>query len=160
MGAKKISNTTNSYEKISKIDGSHPLMDLSENIYVKYKVRKRNGAKLRYFNFHLAKEMGLIEDSHEAVMNEELSSSLIDSFALMIINEYDIENNRKFSDVKENEYMATRYLQLQHPCKRGTTSGDGRSIWNGTVKHKGKNLGHFKLWYRGNKTESCNCYTR
>jgi len=29
--------------------------------------------------------------------------------------------------------MATRYLQLQHPDKRGLNSGDGRSIWNGLV---------------------------
>jgi uncharacterized protein YdiU (UPF0061 family) len=33
--------------------------------------------------------------------------------------------------------MATRYLQLQHPDKRGMTSGDGRSIWNGSVTHRG-----------------------
>ena len=94
--------------------------------------------RLGFFNFHLAKQMGLIEKDHDLEMNDALEAQLVDSFALMIINEYDIENNRKFEDVKENEYMATRYLQLQHPCKRGTTSGDGRSIWNGTVKHKGK----------------------
>jgi len=34
--------------------------------------------------------------------------------------------------------MATRYLQMQHPNKRGATSGDGRSIWNGCFK--GKNI--------------------
>ncbi len=33
--------------------------------------------------------------------------------------------------------MATRYLQLQHPGRSGKTSGDGRSIWNGTVTHDG-----------------------
>jgi uncharacterized protein YdiU (UPF0061 family) len=33
--------------------------------------------------------------------------------------------------------MATRYLQLQHPGRRGTTSGDGRSVWNGTITHAG-----------------------
>ncbi len=33
--------------------------------------------------------------------------------------------------------MATRYLQLQHPDRRGRTSGDGRSIWNGTITHRG-----------------------
>src|SRR5438552_4917342 len=30
--------------------------------------------------------------------------------------------------------MATRYLQTQHHNKRGRTSGDGRSIWNGYLK--------------------------
>ena len=33
--------------------------------------------------------------------------------------------------------MATRYLQLQHPGRRGKTSGDGRSVWNGTWRHSG-----------------------
>jgi len=34
-------------------------------------------------------------------------------------------------------YMATRYLQLQHPGRLGMTSGDGRSIWNGRIRHRG-----------------------
>ena len=33
--------------------------------------------------------------------------------------------------------MATRYLQLQHPDKRGKTSGDGRGIWNGEFRGRG-----------------------
>jgi hypothetical protein len=33
--------------------------------------------------------------------------------------------------------MATRYLQLQHPDRRGSTSGDGRSVWNGAITHRG-----------------------
>ena len=33
--------------------------------------------------------------------------------------------------------MATRYLQSQHKDKRGRTSGDGRAIWNGTVRAGG-----------------------
>jgi uncharacterized protein YdiU (UPF0061 family) len=33
--------------------------------------------------------------------------------------------------------MATRYLALQHPGRTGKTSGDGRSIWNGTLSHRG-----------------------
>ncbi|MCA9467220.1 MAG: hypothetical protein KC643_17490, partial [Nitrospira sp.] len=38
---------------------------------------------------------------------------------------------------KPNTYMATRYLQLQHPDKTGRTSGDGRSIWNGQIAYRG-----------------------
>ena len=138
MGVKKITDKFRSYEKINNIDGHHPLMDLSENIYVRYKVRPRKGGKVRFFNFQLAKEMGLISSDHTFEMNTQLESSLLETFALIIINEYDLENKRSFKDAKDNDYMATRYLQLQHPCKRGTTSGDGRSIWNGSVKHKGK----------------------
>jgi uncharacterized protein YdiU (UPF0061 family) len=33
-------------------------------------------------------------------------------------------------------YMATRYLQLQHPGRTGRTSGDGRGVWNGSVTHR------------------------
>jgi uncharacterized protein YdiU (UPF0061 family) len=48
------------------------------------------------------------------------------------------KHNYPKEDIRSKTYMATRYLQLQHPCKKGTTSGDGRSIWNGQVNHKGK----------------------
>ena len=68
-----------------------------------------------------------------------MENKILDTFALQIINEYDIKKKTKYSakDVKQNKYMATRYLQLQHKCKLGTTSGDGRSIWNGHIEHKG-----------------------
>ena len=33
--------------------------------------------------------------------------------------------------------MATRYLQLQHKNKQGSTSGDGRGIWNGYIQSDG-----------------------
>ena len=61
-------------------------------------------------------------------------------FGLIIINEYDQINEIKYpeSEIKDNLYMATRYLQLQHPNKQGKTSGDGRSIWNGYIRNKGK----------------------
>ena len=40
MGVKKLSNKTVAYEKISKIDGDHPLMDLSENILLNTRFEK------------------------------------------------------------------------------------------------------------------------
>ena len=57
----------------------------------------------------------------------------------MIINEYDILHKAPIpkKDVRPHRYMATRYLQLQHPNKQGKTSGDGRGIWNGEFKHRG-----------------------
>jgi uncharacterized protein YdiU (UPF0061 family) len=57
----------------------------------------------------------------------------------VIINEYDQKRGTRFArrDLKPHPYMATRYLQLQHPDRRGRTSGDGRSIWNGTITHRG-----------------------
>ena len=84
--------------------------------------------------------MGLIPKDHEAKLNSELESKIIETFSIQIINEYDQMRNRKFpeSQMKKGTYMATRYLQLQHEDKKGKTSGDGRSIWNGSITHKAK----------------------
>ena len=142
MGNKKtkVSSTQSddSYKGFEKINGKHPLQKLSDDIYVNYKARIRKGGKVFYFNFELAREMGLISKDHPNELNKSLESKLLDTFALIIINEYDIENNIKFpeKEIKKNEFMATRYLQLQHPDNIGKNSGDGRSIWNGSVKGK------------------------
>jgi uncharacterized protein YdiU (UPF0061 family) len=92
-----------------------------------------------FSNFPLAKEMGLIPADHPDTMNERLERKLLETFSLVIINEYDIHHKIKFleRDIKPNRYMATRYLQLQHPHKQGKTSGDGRGIWNGEFKGRG-----------------------
>ena len=84
--------------------------------------------------------MGLIPSNHPNEMDEELENQILDSFSLVIINEYDEEKNKKFKEeeIKPGTYMATRYLQPQHKDKLGLCSGDGRSIWNGFVEHKGK----------------------
>jgi hypothetical protein len=132
--------STSSYESLSRIDGRHPLQDCSPEMCLLYNVRTRPGAEVAYFNFDLAREMGLIEASHPNRLNAELSRALISAFSLVIINEYDIENKISFpkDSIRPHKYMATRYLQLQHPNKTGKTSGDGRSIWNGTWTHKNR----------------------
>jgi len=132
--------TKANYSKIASINGNHPLRETGFGSYVDYQARKRKNGKVLYFNFELAKEMGLITKSHDNALNEDLDQTILDTFAIQIINEYDIINKTKISDEdkKENHYMATRYLQLQHPSKTGLTSGDGRSIWNGYVEHKGR----------------------
>ncbi len=128
------------YVKFGDINGSHSLKSAVFGAYVEYPVRKRHGAKLSYFNFSLAKEMGLVPESHERKITKQLEKKILDTFSIIIINEYDQINNKKFplKDIKPNMYMATRYLQLQHPGNNGMTSGDGRSIWNGEVTHNGK----------------------
>jgi hypothetical protein len=128
------------YDAFTALDGSHPWQtDLPESC-VMYNVRKLSQGKVAYFNFKLAIEMGLLPKSHPQKMNPELESILIDTFSLRIINEFDEKNNIRYhpSVLKPKKYMATRYLQLQHADKTGRTSGDGRSIWNGTVTHDGK----------------------
>lgn len=129
-----------SYERFDLIDGSHPLKEAVPESFVDYPARIRRGGKLAYFNFSLAKEMGLIPSDHDNSLNSELEEKIIETFSIQIINEFDQMKNRKFkeSDMKSGTYMATRYLQMQHDDKKGLSSGDGRSVWIGHIEHKGK----------------------
>lgn len=126
--------------KFAKINGDHPLKKVSFKSYVPYGARVRKGAKIRYFNFDLAKEMGLIDKSFDHKLTKELEKVILDTFSFVIINEYDIENDIQFhkNEVLDREYMATRYLQLQHDDKKGLNSGDGRSVWLGQIKSQNK----------------------
>lgn len=128
------------YQQFELINGRHPLQTEALGSHVLYRARIRPEGQLRFFNFPLAKEMGLITREHSDELNPDLEKAILRSFSLQIINEYDLEKNRKFPSelIKENFYMATRYLQLQHPSKLGRTSGDGRCIWNGIWKFQGK----------------------
>ncbi|MBA2502866.1 MAG: YdiU family protein [Pyrinomonadaceae bacterium] len=124
------------YERFEEINGLHPWREVSRDAYVDYRVRYRPHGRVLYFNFPLAREMELVPADHPAKMNEELERIILETFSLQIINEYDLNQRRKLSvhNIKLYPFMATRYLQLQHKSKRGETSGDGRSIWNGCVK--------------------------
>lgn len=126
------------YSAFDQLDGQHPWQDAVPDGCILYPVRKLKEGKVMYFNFALAKEMGLINPSHPEKMNKELADKIIETFSIRIINEYDQKQNIKFhpSLIKTHEYMSTRYLQLQHKDKTGRTSGDGRSIWNGVFQHK------------------------
>lgn len=127
------------YASFDQINGDHPLKTAVADFCVEYQARIRPGGHLSYFNFELAKEMGLIEASHPNEMNPRLEKKLLETFSLVVINEWDIEHKVEFpSDtIKKNSYMATRYLQLQHDDKSGKNSGDGRSIWNGCFEGNG-----------------------
>lgn len=124
------------YRQFKRIDGRHPWREVSPDAYVDYGARTRHGGKVFYFNFELAKEMGLIGRRHPHRLNGDLAKAILDTFSLVIINEYDLEHRRQYpaQDLRPHKYMATRYLQCQHPSKKGLTSGDGRSIWNGYFK--------------------------
>ena len=145
MASKKIKKVNKKaspkdYQNFDKIDGHHPWTKAAPEGYIGYKARTLQRGEVVYFNFDLAKEMGLIPKDHPDELNIHLKKKLLDTFNLRIINEYDIKNKIKFSSdsIKENHYMATRYLQLQHKNKQGKTSGDGRGIWNGYFNGKGK----------------------
>lgn len=135
-----ITTSQGSYSRFDFINGEHPYKELGAHGFVEYEVMMLNKGSVIYFNFELAKEMGLIPDSHPNEMNPELHSKLIETFSIQIINEYDILTKKRIAkkNIKTNKFMATRYLQLQHKSKTGLTSGDGRSIWNGVVQNKNK----------------------
>src|SRR5687767_8441327 len=124
------------YEKFKELDGTHPWRNLSPDGYVDYRARYRPQGRVLFFNFPLAKEMGLIADDHPSSINKDLEQVILDTFSLRIINEYDLEHGTKFppDSVRPKPFMATRYLQTQHRNKQGKTSGDGRSIWNGYLR--------------------------
>ena len=134
----KGSAESQAYKKIDRINGLHPWQKWVPRGYMAYKVRVLEKGEVTYFNYDLAKEMGLIKKSHPHRMNKKLHDKLLETFNLRIINEYDQRNGIEYPEdsIKKHPYMATRYLQLQHQNKRGETSGDGRSIWNGYIKHK------------------------
>lgn len=121
-----------------QLDGKHPWMSHMPEGYVSYRVKELRQGKVCYFNFVLAKEMGLIPPNHPHEMNSALEEKILSTFSLQIINEYDELSKKRIpaDRIKPNRYMATRYLQLQHSSKIGKTSGDGRGIWNGIVEHK------------------------
>ncbi|MFN9068960.1 MAG: protein adenylyltransferase SelO family protein [Bdellovibrionales bacterium] len=128
------------YRKFDSIDGEHPWLKAVPEGAVTYRVRELNQGTVVYFNYFLAKEMGLIPENHSHQMTPLLHQKIIQTFSLQIINEYDELSKKRFKEehIKPNRYMATRYLQLQHSNKQGKTSGDGRGIWNGTVNHRGQ----------------------
>ena len=132
------------YRQFSRIDGDHPVKQAVKNMYVGYDVIHRTDGEVAYFNFELAIEMGLLPQNHSHRLNPALEKEIIHTFSLKIVNEYDILNHTKINpaQIANKQYMATRYLQMQHPNKFGMTSGDGRSIWNGHFK--GKN-GHWDI---------------
>src|SRR5947208_12299425 len=123
------------YERFKKIDGRHPWREVSPDGYIDYQARYRPNGRVLYFNFALAREMELLSLDHPPTMNKDLEQAILETFSLRIINEYDVQQGKKYPSetIKPNPYMATRYLQTQHRNRQGKTSGDGRSIWNGCL---------------------------
>lgn len=128
-----------SYDRFDELDGRHPWQEQVPEGFISYPVRELGKGKIAYFNFRLAKEMGLIPQDHDHKLNRSLEKKLIETFSIRIVNEYDQVHDITFpeSSMKKHKYMATRYLQLQHSDKTGRTSGDGRCVWNGSIEYKG-----------------------
>ncbi|HYO08277.1 MAG TPA: protein adenylyltransferase SelO family protein [Tepidisphaeraceae bacterium] len=124
------------YQAFEQLDGSHPWRDACPDGYVDYAARARPGGRVAYLNFDLTRAMKLIPANHADRVTPALEKVLLETFALQIINEYDLASGNSISQklVKPGRYMATRYLQAQHKDRRGLHSGDGRAIWLGTVR--------------------------
>ena len=127
------------YPRFGRIDGTHPWKRRVPGAFVDYAARSRRHGQVVFFNFALAKQMGLIPRAHRERLNRELERAILRTFGLRIINEWDYLHRVRIPARERlpGTYMATRYLQLQHPGRSGKTSGDGRSIWNGTIRHAG-----------------------
>lgn len=126
------------YENFLKINGTHPWREVSPEGYLDYPVKYRKGGRVLFFNFSLARDLGLISKNHPSKMSLKLEAAILKTFSLQILNEHDWMNRKHFprDGYEDRLYMATRYLQIQHENKRGQTSGDGRSIWNGYLETK------------------------
>ncbi len=127
------------YSAFDQLDGRHPWQERVPEGLILYPVRRLSGGKISYFNFELAQEMGLIPKDHPHRLTKKLTETILNTFCLRIVNEYDQKYKTRISPqaMKPHTYMATRYLQLQHNDKSGRTSGDGRCIWNGVVSNRG-----------------------
>jgi hypothetical protein len=127
------------YPRFGRIDGSHPWKRRVPGAFVDYTARRRPNGRVAWFNFDLAKQMGLVPRQHPERLNAALERVILRTFGIRIINEWDYLHRVRVPARERlpGTYMATRYLQLQHPGRSGKTSGDGRSIWNGTITHDG-----------------------
>jgi hypothetical protein len=125
-----------SLSRLRSIDGRHPLARVAPSAVVEYPARRRHDGRIAYFNFDLAREIGLIPTDHPDRLVPDLHAALLETFGLVIVNEWDVAHDREppERDRLPHRYMATRYLQIQHPDKRGRNSGDGRSVWNGRLR--------------------------
>ena len=94
-GARKLQQVTNFYSSFDQLNGVHPWMEAVKDGFVSYKVRELQTGKVAYFNFILAKEMGLIPADHPHQMTDDLQEKLIETFSLQIINEYDELTHRR-----------------------------------------------------------------
>ncbi|HIG70050.1 MAG: hypothetical protein ABGX04_08165 [Myxococcales bacterium] len=126
------------HSRLRSIDGRHPLQTEVPSAVVAYPAKRRRDSEIAFFNFDLARKIGLLSSGHPDQLNPALRRALLDTFSLVIVNEWDEAhgNQPRARDRQAHSYMATRYLQLQHPDKLGLNSGDGRSIWNGVLQSR------------------------
>ena len=96
----QIKNLTDFYSNFDILNGDHPWMQFVPNGYVSYRVKNLDHGNVAYFNFQLAKEMGLISNDHPHHLNKALEKKTLSTFSLQIINEYDELHQKTKKSVK------------------------------------------------------------
>ena len=70
---------TSTYSKFKEIDGSHPLKKIVPEAVVEYQVRTRHSGQVAFFNFDLAREVGLISENHPNELTPELKAEILNA---------------------------------------------------------------------------------
>src|SRR5579871_4763762 len=101
------------YAGFRQLNGAHPWQEAVPTGFVLYRVREIKRANVTYFNFDLAREMGLIPEDHPNEMTPQLETEIRSAFAIQIINEYDQKHRPHMvkQAIPNRTHMATRYLQ-------------------------------------------------
>ncbi len=97
--------------------------------YVDYQARYRPQGRVLYFNFPLAKEMGLILTDHPPIINKDVEQVILETFFLRIINEYDLKHGKKYppESIKPGLYMAM-LTGNSASQQTGQEFGSGRAV--------------------------------
>jgi hypothetical protein len=122
------------YEKFKEIDGTHPWRSVSPDGYVDYQARYRPHGRVLFFNFPLAKEMGLIPPiilEH----HKELEQVILDTSHFRSLTSSTSERGKKYSARNDQSlpYMATRYpSDFNIASRQGQDSRATAAVsWNG-----------------------------
>ena len=135
-----IAHAMGPYRRFRQLDGSHPWKSAVPAGYVDYPARRRRGGEVAYFQFRACSRDRASSRRITPTSSTRLSGapSSIPSASSSSTNGTSSTTPRCRSGiVMPGTYMATRYLQLQHTDRRGSTSGDGRSVWNGCIRYHG-----------------------
>ena len=83
----------NDYTAFDRINGRHSYQDAVPDGYVEYQVRTRQGGSVFFFNFELAKSMGLIPQDHPHELTPKLKEKILECFALSMSTTSSIKSN-------------------------------------------------------------------
>ncbi|RYZ65715.1 MAG: hypothetical protein EOP05_20200 [Proteobacteria bacterium] len=75
------------YATFDVIDGRHPWQTNVPDAFVPYQTRKLEKGRVSYFNFALAREMGLIPASHPDELTSELNEKILETFSVWLIRQ-------------------------------------------------------------------------